>query len=74
MDTSIRREREKRELCSLRTKTREICPTASTRKNAEAPRNKAFRERKRGTEKICPPCVVAKTNMKNRPQGLRVPA
>jgi hypothetical protein len=58
MDTSIRRERKKRELCSLRTKTREICPTASTRKNAEARRNRAFRERKRGTEKICPPCVV----------------
>jgi hypothetical protein len=55
MDTSIRRERKKRELCSLRTKTREICPTASTRKNAEATRNRAFRERKRGTEKICPP-------------------
>jgi septal ring factor EnvC (AmiA/AmiB activator) len=58
MDTSTSQERKKREIHSLRTKTREIRPTASARKNAEARRNRAFRERKRGTEKICPPCMV----------------
>jgi hypothetical protein len=42
MDTSTSQERKKREIHSLRTKTREICPTASARKNAEARRNRAF--------------------------------
>jgi len=58
MDTSTSQERKKREMWSLRTKSGEICPVASTSKNAEARRNRAFRKRKRGTEKICPPCVV----------------
>jgi hypothetical protein len=58
MDTSTSQERKKREIHSMGTKTREIFPTPSTRKNAEALRNRAFRGRKRGTEKICPPCVV----------------
>jgi hypothetical protein len=61
MDTSTSQERKKREIHSLGTKTRDICPTASTRKNAEARRYRAFRERKRGTEKICPPSMVVES-------------
>ncbi len=39
-----------------------------------SPQKQGFPGGERGTEKICPPHMVAKTNMKNRPQGLRVPA
>jgi hypothetical protein len=55
MDASTSQERNKREIQTQRAKIGKMCPAASTRKNAEARRYRAFRERKRGTEKICPP-------------------
>jgi hypothetical protein len=58
MDTSTRQQRKERKIRALRSKIGVTCPDASTRKDAEARRNRAIRERKRGTEKICPPYMV----------------
>jgi hypothetical protein len=58
MDASTSQERNKREIQTQRAKIGKMCPAASTRKNAEARRYRAFRERKRGQRKSVPPHMV----------------